>query len=325
MDNQNFAFKTITKFDGFGATVNLQIFGDKNDKNLLGAAISIGMLALSIALSFSTFLEFVNGTNPTISSSVEYSTQNLTINYTNFFFGISFFEPYRDVRSLDSSANNLPAIKFINQLNISCTTCEGEYLNSDAIMNLCNPDQFNNISIKSMSAAKSKGVNSIFSAYSFCFPQELKSVIKDNNEENSLQESSLQLFIPVNNVSIEFTAVKQNLAPQPGADTLTSKISSSTSTNVAAQAPVPQPDYAPAPVQNPTAPQQQPQSGPAGGGMQQPTQGQMSPTGSGTQMQGPTGGSTSQQKPGGTTGGMSNFFIEFFFFFYYKCVDFDFF
>lgn len=233
MDGQNLVFKTVTKFDGFGATVNLQIHGDKNDKNLLGAFISIGMLALSLALSFNTFLQFVNGTNPTITSSLEYSTQNLTINYTNFFFGISFFQPLKEVRTIDKDANDFKSIKFINQLNISCTTCEGEYLNSDAIMNLCNADQFENITLKSMSKTKSNGINSIFSTYSFCFPQDLTSIIKDNVDVNSTQESSLQLFIPVNDVSIEFTNVKQNLAPQPGTDTLKSQISTSSSTVIA--------------------------------------------------------------------------------------------
>lgn len=296
MDNQNLFFRTFQNFDGFGATINLKIYGDKNDKNMLGAAISIGMLALSIALSFTTFLEYANGTNPTISNSLEYSTQNLTINHTNFFFGISFFEPFRNVRSLDSSANNLAEIKFINQLNISCTTCEGEYLNSDAIMNLCHPDQFNNISIKSMSASKSKGVNSIFSSYSFCFPEDLKSIIKDNDEENSSQESTLQLFIPINDVSIEFTSVKKNFAPQPGTDALTSKISTSTSTTVNAQQ---QPKAAPTPIQEPP---KQPQTSPTNTGGQQPMPGQNGSTGGGNQMPGGnTQSGTMQQNPKGAT------------------------
>jgi hypothetical protein len=148
-----------------------------------------------------------------------------------------------------------------------------------------------------MSASKSKGISSIFSAYSFCFPQELKSIIKDNNEENSLQESSLQLFIPINTVSIEFTSAKQNLSPQPGTDALTSKISSSTITKVAVQAPI-------QPATQPDPSPQQPQIGPTSGGIQQPT----GSTSGGIQIPGqtppPTGtvGATSQQKPGTTTG-----------------------
>ena len=68
------------------------------------------------------------------------------------------------------------------------------------------------------------GINSIFREYSFCFPSDLSSIIKDNNEDGSTQDTSLQLFIPVNDVSIEFTNVKTNTAPQPGSADLTNKL-----------------------------------------------------------------------------------------------------
>jgi len=311
MDNPNIFFRTFQKFDGFGASVNLQIDGDKNEKNLLGAGISIGMLAISIALSFSTFLQFVNGTNPSITGNIEYANQNLTINYTNFFFGISFFKPLKNVRELDSKANDIAAIKYINQLNISCSTCEGEFLNSNAIMNLCNSDQFKDIPIKSMSASKSKGLNSIFSAYSFCFPEEMKTLIKDNTDPNSTQESSLQLFIPINTVSIEFTSVKQNLNSQPGTESLSNQISTSSPSAQQNQPQTTNPPLVVSPVQSSN---QQPTQNPFGN--QQPQQG-LTPTGATQGMQSsqtPTGGLS--QPTGTNTGGIGgikkisiNFFV----------------
>ena len=132
-------------YDKFGQNVVLKINGNDEIKSLLGAAITFSMMALAISLSFGTLLDYINQTNPTISTSIDYSSQNLTINYTNFFFGISFFYPLRDVRTISAESNDFSSIKYINQLNISCTTCEGEYLSPSSIMSLCNPAQFKNI------------------------------------------------------------------------------------------------------------------------------------------------------------------------------------
>ena len=187
---------TAKGLDGYAHKVELKIEGDPENKLFLGALITIFTSMLALILTFPTFLEYTNQTNPEILSSIEYATPNLTIDYENFFFGISFFYPLKDVREIKSSSNDYAAIKFINQLNISCTTCEGEYLRQDSIMNLCNPNQFNNLTLKSMAKGKSDGINSIFSEYSFCFPADLSSVIKDNNDEGSTQDTSLQLFIP---------------------------------------------------------------------------------------------------------------------------------
>lgn len=237
----NIFSSSAKELDLYAQNVELKIQGDPENKLLIGAFITVITSLLSIILTFPTFLDYTNRTNPGISTSIQYSTPNLTIDYTNFFFGISFFYPLKDVREIKSSSNDYSAIKFINQLNISCTTCEGEYLGRESIMNLCNPSQFKNYTLKSMSKGKSDGINSIFSEYSFCFPSDLKSVIKDNNEENSTQDTSLQLFIPVNDVSIEFTSVKKNNKPQPASSDLENKLQiSNQKTNI--EKPKPKPE-----------------------------------------------------------------------------------
>jgi hypothetical protein len=218
--------KTAKYFDGFAQKVELKIQGESENKLLIGSLITIFTTLLSIILTLPTFLQFVNKTNPEITTSIQYATQNLTIDYSNFFFGLSFFYPLKDVRDIKSTSNDYSAIKFINQLNISCTTCKGEYLSNESIMNLCNPMQFKNLTLKSMAKGKSNGINTIFSDYSFCFPSDLSSVIKDNNNPDSMEDTSLQIFIPVNEKSVEFTNVKTNKLPQPGIDYLTSKLQS---------------------------------------------------------------------------------------------------
>ena len=125
--------------DLYAQNVELKIQGDSENKLLLGAFITVFTSLLSIILTFPSFLDYTNKTNPEITTSIQYATPNLTIDYSNFFFGISFFYPLKDVREIKSSSNDYAAIKFINQLNISCTTCEGDYLNQDSSINLCNP------------------------------------------------------------------------------------------------------------------------------------------------------------------------------------------
>ncbi len=226
-DKENIFFRIIKKFDGFGASVNLQVNGDKDDKNIIGAILSILLFSISISLSYSTFERFFNATHPTITTNIEYSTHNLTINHENFYFALSFFKPFKETRSIDSKANDLAAMKFINQLKISCLSCDEDYLNSNKLMNLCNPDQFNDLVVKSMSVSQSKDIKSIFSSYSFCFPEEIESVVKDNTDDSISQDSSLDVFIPINNLSVEFTNVQKNIEAQPGKDVLIAKLSGS--------------------------------------------------------------------------------------------------
>ena len=205
----------LTKLDGFGEQVKLKLNGKDEKKTLIGAFISLAMYALVLYLSFDTLLDYINQTNPNIVTSIDYGTQNLTIDYKNFFFGLSFYYPSKNSRSISAATNDLKQIKFFNELNIHCTTCEGDYMNPKALMNLCNKDQYNNITLKSMSEIKSDGISSIFTDHSFCFPTDFKSVIKDNDSKNSDQESSLQLYIPISKNNVNGN-LKTNAFPQPG-------------------------------------------------------------------------------------------------------------
>ena len=85
----------LRKLDGFGQGVELKIDGKDRSQSLIGSFISVAMIFLALYLSLDTLMDYFNQTNPHISSSIEYSSQNLTINYTNFFFGISFYYPLK--------------------------------------------------------------------------------------------------------------------------------------------------------------------------------------------------------------------------------------
>jgi len=206
----------LTKLDNFGQSVSLNLNGKDEKKSLIGAFISLGMYALTLYLSFSTLLDYIYQTNPVIHTSIEYDAQNLTMDYKNFFFGLSFYYPLKSSRSISKESNDLSEIKLFNQINISCTTCEGDYKKPSTLMNLCHKDEYNDIKLKSLSDFKSDGINSIFTDHSFCFPTDFKSIIKDNDTKNSTQDSSLQLYIPISDVSIEYLSIKTNSEPQPG-------------------------------------------------------------------------------------------------------------
>ncbi len=51
----NIIIQNISKLNCFGATVNLQLLGNSQDKNIIGAIISILTLAASVAMTYSTF------------------------------------------------------------------------------------------------------------------------------------------------------------------------------------------------------------------------------------------------------------------------------
>jgi uncharacterized membrane protein YgcG len=198
--------------DAFGATVKLKLMGNNQDKNLIGAFISLFMMAASIAMTMPTLLNYILAQNPSVTNSIIYDIPYLNFNLDNFYFSISFFEP-KDENIADASADNndYKKIGFINQLNITCSTCNKGYSKS-ARMNLCNKEQFGDstMSIKSLSKKKTKNILSIFSNYSFCFPDDMIGTIEDNDDVTSPYESTLQVYIPVNNVSYEFAGVERN-------------------------------------------------------------------------------------------------------------------
>jgi hypothetical protein len=308
MEHNNIFMKTFTKLDGFGATVDLKLLGDKQDKNLIGALISIFMLAMSLALTFPQLQNYLYNLNPTITNGVEYGINELNFTLDNFYFAISFFQPNgKDVTTADNTTNDFDAIGYINQLNITCPTCNGTYSKS-AKMNFCSPEQFQgDMSLKSMSQKKSKSLLSIFSKYSFCLPEDMSGVIKDNEDPESTNESTLQIYIPFSDVSYQYVDVgRNNAAPK--------SIQLGASETVAAPQPAMGPAPAPTNQQQPggTQPQQQPGSTQPGGtqpqqqpGGDQPQQqpGSTQPSGSTGGTQPPSGSTGGTQPPSGSTGG----------------------
>lgn len=244
MESQFFIIRTLTKFDGYGAPIGLTLHGEGDVKSFIGAMISILMIVLSLVFSLSTFMDYVNETNPSVSTAIQYGTPNLTFDYDNFFFAISFYQPKDNidgVRSPSNTTNNYTSLEYINQLNVTCTTCNAAY-NPTTLMNLCAESMFTDMPIKSFSKKKATDITDIFSYYSFCLPQNMTGVIEDVQDNTSNLDSTLQVMIPVSNVSIaEVSNVKQNTVSSANLQTkvqasATSTSSSTTSTTSTATA-----------------------------------------------------------------------------------------
>jgi hypothetical protein len=150
----NIFVQNISKFDSFGATVNLQLLGDSQYKNIIGAIISLLTLAASLAMTFSTINNYINGFKPTLTSGIEYGITNTIFNYSTTYLAVSFYYPYANATptNIDNTTNNFDKIGYINQLNITCTTCNGDYSKESARMNFCNLKQFTDdtITLKSI-------------------------------------------------------------------------------------------------------------------------------------------------------------------------------
>lgn len=231
---------TLSSIDMFGESVNLKLNGDNSHKSFIGALVTIAAVVLSIVNTIPSFTNYIYQTNPTISSTITYGNQNLTFNYTNFFFGISFFSPNGNVKRLDVSTNNFTAIQYLNQLNVSCPTCNLLTANNteesvpNSTMNLCNSEMFSDITLKSMSSSNSVGITSIFTKYSFCFPEKMFGIIKSSNETNSTQDSSLQVYIPFNSKPIDKSQASSNNSPPPASSNVAPSLpqpNSNTNTN----------------------------------------------------------------------------------------------
>ncbi len=69
-----------------------------------------------------------------------------------------------------------------------------------------------------MSKTRSKNILSIFSTYSFCFPQEMYGDLWVANEGELDRESSIYVSIPVNKVSFKYIDLKSNNNPPPTKD-----------------------------------------------------------------------------------------------------------
>lgn len=312
--NDNIVIKTVRKFDGFGAKISLRLHGDEDVKNLLGALISVAMLLASLLMSASTFLDYVYKTNPVVTTSMTYGAKNLTFNHDNFFMAISFYSPLSSlskVRSAGNSTNDYAKMKYINELQTQCTSCNGTYSNDTFLMNLCSSSYFSNINtLKSMSSSKTSDIVNIFRTYSFCIPDDLQGTLQDDITDTRLTDSSFQINIPINNVSIEFTSVNSNTKSVDSLDSALNIVSTLTKNTYI------QPT-SPAPLANQPQPsnggttggnQPQPTSGGMQGGNQPQTTGQNQPQTTGGNQPQPTsggmqGGNQPQPTFGGTTGG----------------------
>jgi hypothetical protein len=298
--DDNFILRTFRKFDGFGAKIALRLHGDEDVKNLIGAVLSIGMLLTSLLLSAGTFLDFVYKTNPSVTTSVTYGTKNLTFNHDNFFMAISFYTPLTNisgVKSAGNSTNDYGKMKYINELKTDCSSCNGTYSDDTFLLNLCSSSYFSNIqSLKSIATSKSKDIVNIFRTYSFCIPDNLEAVLQDDIVDmNKMSDTSFQIGIPINNVSIEFTAVSSNTKGVNSLDNALNVVSPPVVQVITPAQPTAQPTQPAQPSGfQPAASQPQPTK--PSGTQPQPTQ----PSGTQPQPTQPSGTQPQPTQPGGT-------------------------
>ncbi len=177
----------LRNFDQNSMPVGLRLKGELETRTITGALLSLLSLFAALAFSSSTFLDWINLTNPKITVGSEFSTKGegqqsskASINFTdaNFYMSVSFYNPKSsNISSFQFNDNNYSFVEYINQLNISCTTCAEE--NTKTRMNLCNDKDFDLINLKSMSKFKSDRIIGIFKKYSFCFPTGFNGTIED--------------------------------------------------------------------------------------------------------------------------------------------------
>jgi hypothetical protein len=213
-------FSTVTKmfniFDRYGAKVELKFDGDTEVKNFIGAFVSLFSIFLSLYLSYGTLSDFLNKTNPKLTTVAAYDNYKASFSTDNLFFSISFFSPNSSStksRIISSSTNNLTATSYIHPLSIQCTDCAGMTTKE---MNMCSGKIWDEISLKSMSSANSNNVLSVFRNYSYCLPDNYNGTLADNKSDNdddiNPQDSTLQFYIPFSKTPVNFNSMPQNSA-----------------------------------------------------------------------------------------------------------------
>ena len=79
-------------------------------------------------------------------------------------------------------------------------------------MNLCADSQFTDVKLKSISPRKSEQIITMFKNYSFCFPEGIQGKVRhEGSATNSTSDSSLNMYICVNKISISETNVAKNV------------------------------------------------------------------------------------------------------------------
>jgi hypothetical protein len=317
----SFFVNAMTLLDRYGTSVGLELNYKMSHKNFLGALITILTIGASLYLTSEIFSDFLNFRKPTVWGSTEYDLKSIDFNFSNFYFAVSFYDPVKsDTVGAGIKPNNYTSMKYINQLNITCTTCKNDFQTTQML--LCAEDQFKTTSLKSMSDIKSSSIVDIFKTYSFCFPEKINGTIKDLNATESAksnQDTSVSVFIPISSVSIDELNIGRNSYSIPDASNPTSTV-----VNTPTVAPVVVPAAPAAPTQPTTTPttptptnnpNQLPgaQSGTQGPPGQPAATGGQTGTGTGTLPTGlptnPTQGQTFPGPPaggptsGGTTGG----------------------
>lgn len=124
-------FFEILKADLFSTKVDIGIGGHDSSRSYIGVVVSMTCLALSIYLTIPSMKQFVYMTDPKVETYYEYDTTSLNATNENFFFSIGFFTQLNGYkRQISNSTNNYTALLDIDNINISCPSCNFPINNS---------------------------------------------------------------------------------------------------------------------------------------------------------------------------------------------------
>jgi hypothetical protein len=215
----------ICSLDLYGPPLKFKVQGKERATNLWGALISMAALIGSLYLASDTFMDYVNGTNPTVVENKIYGLEKTIFSSRNLSLAMSFYSqlPNPSGKGISAENNNQTDIYRLRNINIGCPTCTAMTSSSSRLlqsqpsatkkMALCNPVIYNNVTIKGMNDITSNGVISIFSNYSYCLPDSIAGTIEYLNKGD--QDTSFQISIPYLKTPVDFTTVAMNTLGAP--------------------------------------------------------------------------------------------------------------
>ncbi len=185
-------FINLSILDLYAEKVKLYIGRKEKSKSIFGTIITLLTMGLCLFLTWSSFEEYYNETNPKLALSTLYNTKELQINETNPFISIGFYVPKNGSKSYSNSSTDFNKVNTIKTIAIKCNNCTFDHT---LMNNYCNSTGIDQIRIASLSARTSKNITDIFKTKSFCFPNFKSTLVDDDNKVKNFI-SSFSLYIP---------------------------------------------------------------------------------------------------------------------------------
>ena len=181
------------QFDMYGNSVTLTINNQDSSKSTVGTILSLCTLAVCFGLSWQSFWDVTQQTNPRVKYSYKPEGKAFNVNFSSLFVALTTFYS-KDVSTYVTSTefNDHQSLANMNEYYGECRTCKRPNFNLPECQLLFDPDD-----IKDLTKMRAINISGIFNKSSYCLPPDFNTTLLDEDNLSSTF-SSLSIRIPDN-------------------------------------------------------------------------------------------------------------------------------